>query len=98
MNDDPQGEARAAIDPAMGLRFKINYKANLTAWGAAACLRLWRIAGRKVYIDQSYVFLGSFLHNCATWESEIGHAAHCRIFPGAKRLRDAPYRSHSISG
>ena len=38
----------------------INYQANLTAWGAAACMRLWRITDRDVYRDQSYVYLASF--------------------------------------
>lgn len=84
-------EARAAIDAAMGLRFNINYQANLTAWGAAACMRLWRITGQKIYLEQSYVYLGSFLHNCEIWESEIGHAAHYRNFLGATCLQDAPY-------
>ncbi|RZF61105.1 hypothetical protein EWE75_19490 [Sphingomonas populi] len=36
-------EARAAIDAAKNMRFELNYQANLTAWGAAACMRLWRI-------------------------------------------------------
>jgi len=46
-------EARAAIDAAIGLRFNVNYQANLTAWGAAACMRLWRITNRDVYLEQS---------------------------------------------
>ena len=25
------------------MRFELNYQANLTAWGASACVRLWRI-------------------------------------------------------
>ncbi|HEX8300104.1 hypothetical protein [Sphingomonas sp.] len=84
-------EARAAIDAAMGLRFDINYQANLTAWGAAACMRLWRITNEKVYLDQSYVYLGSFFHNCEIWESEIELAAHYRNFLGVTCLQDAPY-------
>ncbi len=84
-------EARAAIDAAIGLRFDINYQANLTAWGAAACMRLWRITNRDVYRDQSYVYLGSFFHNCEIWESEIELARHYRNFLGATCLQDAPY-------
>jgi hypothetical protein len=84
-------EARAAIDAAMGLRFNINYQANLTAWGAAACMRLWRITDDDRYLEQSYVYLGSFFHNCEIWESEIGLAAHHRNFLGATCLQDAPY-------
>jgi hypothetical protein len=48
-------EARKAIDAAMGLRFDLVYQANLTTWGAVACLRLWRITGDSKYLDQSYV-------------------------------------------
>ena len=84
-------EARAAIDAAIGLGFGINYQANLTAWGAAACMRLWRITDRDVYRDQSYVYLASFFHNCEIWESELGHAVHYRNFLGVTCLQDAPY-------
>ncbi len=41
-------EAQAAIDAAQGMRFNLNYQANLTAWGAAACLRLWRITNLEL--------------------------------------------------
>ncbi|MBN9564271.1 MAG: hypothetical protein J0H14_26625 [Alphaproteobacteria bacterium] len=84
-------EARAAIDAAIGLKFNLNYQANLTAWGAAACMRLWRITDRAVYLEQSYVYLASFFHNCQLWESEIELAVHYRNFLGATCLQDAPY-------
>lgn len=84
-------EARAAIDAAIGLGFGINYQANLTAWGAAACMRLWRTTNREVYLEQSYVYLASFFHHCEIWESRIGHAVHYKNFLGATCLQDAPY-------
>jgi len=84
-------EARAAIDAAIGLRFNVNYQANLTAWGAAACMRLWRITNRDVYLEQSYVYLGSFFHNCEIWESQLELAVHYQNFLGATCLQDAPY-------
>lgn len=84
-------EARAAIDAAVGLRFNINYQANLTAWGAAACMRLWRITDERVYLEQSYVYLASFFHNAAIWESQIEHAKHYKNFFGVTCLQDAPY-------
>lgn len=84
-------EARSAIDAALGLRFNLNYQANLTAWGAAACMRLWRITNQDVYLEQSYVYLGSFFHNCEIWESEIELAVHYRNFLGVTCLQDAPY-------
>ncbi|HJO65662.1 MAG TPA: hypothetical protein QF469_10000, partial [Sphingomonas sanguinis] len=84
-------EARAAIDAAIGLGFNLNYQANLTAWGAAACMRLWRITNRDVYREQSYVYLASFLHNAVIWDSRIGHAAHYETFLAVTCLQDAPY-------
>lgn len=84
-------EARAAIDAAIGLGFAINYQANLTAWGAAACMRLWRITDRDVYREQSYVYLASFFHHCEIWESRLGHAVHYSNFLGVTALQDAPY-------
>lgn len=93
LTDEPRflDEARAAIDAAIGLRFNVDYQANLTAWGAAACVRLWRITDRPVYLEQSYVYLASFFHNCEFWESEIALAKHYKNFLGATCLQDAPY-------
>lgn len=84
-------EACAAIDAAVGLGFGINYQANLTAWGAAACMRLWRVTSRDVYLQQSYVYLASFFHNSEIWESRLGHARHFSNFLGVTALQDAPY-------
>jgi len=84
-------EARAAIDAAKEMRFELNYQANLTAWGAAACMRLWRITNDRTYLRQSYVYLASFFHNCAIWESQIEHAKTYSNFLGVTCLHDAPY-------
>lgn len=84
-------EARAAIDTAMGLRFNLNYQANLTAWGAAACMRLYRITNQTIYAEQSYVYLASFFHNCEIWESRLERAVHYKNFLGVTCLQDAPY-------
>ena len=84
-------EARRAIDATEGMRFELNYQANLTAWGAAACMRLWRITNEERYLRQSYVFLASFFHNTAMWESDLGHAKHYTNFLGVTALHDAPY-------
>lgn len=84
-------EARNALGAARGMRFDLNYQANLTAWGAAACIRLWRITNRKTYLGLSYVYLASFFHNAQIWESEIGHARHYSNFLAVTCLQDAPY-------
>jgi len=84
-------EAKAAIRAAERMRFELEYQANLTAWGAAACVRLWRICDDPFFLDQSYVYLASFFHNTAMWESEIDGAAHYSNFLGASCLHDGPY-------
>jgi hypothetical protein len=84
-------EARAAIEAAKGLRFDLLYQTNISVWGAVACMRLWRITADKDYLDQSYVYLAGFFHNCEIWESQIGHAVHYKNFLGATCLHDAPY-------
>jgi hypothetical protein len=85
------GEARTAIDAAKDMRFELNYQANLTAWGASACMRLWRITNEEYYLRQSYVYLASFFHNSAIWESQIEAARHYSNFLGVTCLHDAPY-------
>lgn len=84
-------EARAAIDKAKNLRFDLLYQANLTVWGAVACLRLWRVTDDIAYLKQSYAYLAGFFHNTIMWESEIGNARHYSNFLGATCLHDAPY-------
>jgi len=84
-------EAERAIGAAKGMRFDLNYQANLTAWGAAACIRLWRITNNKDYLTQCYVYLASFFHNAQMWKSEIGLARHWTNFLGVTCLQDAPY-------
>ncbi len=91
-NDDRYlKEARAALDAAIGMRFSLNYQANLTAWGAAACMRLWRVTNEEAYRAQGYVYLASFFHNSQIWKSEIGFAKHYSNFMAVTCLQDAPY-------
>jgi hypothetical protein len=54
-------------------------------------MRLWLITNQERHLQQSYVYLASFFHNTAIWESEIGQARHYRNFLGATALHDAPY-------
>jgi hypothetical protein len=84
-------EARKAIDKAKELRFDLLYQANLTVWGAVACLRLWRITDDKDYLEQSYSYLAGFFHNAIIWQSQIGTAKNFKTFLGVTCLHDAPY-------
>ncbi len=85
-------EARAAIDAAIGLGFDINYQANLTAWGAAACMRLWRITHHAPSISSRVMSISRASSTIArSGRSELGHAVHYRNFLGVTCLQDAPY-------
>lgn len=84
-------EARKAIDLAKELRFDLLYQANLTVWGAVACLRLWRITDEPDYLAQSYSYIAGFFHNAIMWKSEIGHAKNFNTFLGVSALHDGPY-------
>lgn len=84
-------EARAALKALEGNRFNLAYQTNLTAWGAVACLKLWLMDRQSRYLDQSLVFIASFLHNCELWNSQIENAKHYTNFFGVTCLHDAPY-------
>jgi len=84
-------QARKAIDKAKGMRFDLLYQANLTTWGAVACLRLWRITDDASYLAQSYAYLAGFFHNAIIWQSRIGTAKDFDHFLGVICLHDAPY-------
>ena len=84
-------EAKAALKALEGVRFNLAYQTNLTAWGAVACLKLWRSEGDERWYDQSCVFVANCLHNCELWNSQIGHAGDYSNFFGLTCLHDAPY-------
>ncbi len=84
-------EARAALKASEGYRFELAYQTNLTAWGATASLKLWKLTGEQHYLDQSLAFIASFLHNCELWHSDIEHAKSYANFFGVTCLHDGPY-------
>ena len=84
-------EAKAALKALEDFRFELSYQTNLTAWGAVACLKMWQLENDPRYLDQSFVFVASFLHNCELWQSEIKFAAAYANFFGVTCLHDGPY-------
>lgn len=84
-------EAKRAICKTKDMEFEVVYQTNLTSWGAAACMRLWKVTGERFFLDQSYVFLASFAHNCAMWEPSIGKVREPQLFLGATCLHNGPY-------
>jgi hypothetical protein len=86
-------EAKAALHQLRGVRFELVYQTNLSAWGAAAAIRLWLKENDDAYLDTAHVFIAGFIHNCELWNSKIAHARHYPSFFGATCLHDAPYMS-----
>ena len=84
-------EAKKALKTAEGYRFELAYQTNLTAWGATACLKLFKVTGERHFYDQSLTFVASFLHNCELWHSKIKFAESYANFFGVTCLHDGPY-------
>jgi hypothetical protein len=84
-------EAKAALKALEDNRFELVYQTNLTAWGALACLRLWRMERDTHYLDQAYVFIAGLMHNCELWNSQIEWAEKYANFFGVTCLHDGPY-------
>jgi hypothetical protein len=84
-------EAKAALKALEDCRFDLVYQTNLTAWGAVACLRLWKMENDRHYLDQAYVFIAGLMHNCELWGSHIGWADKYANFFGVTCLHDGPY-------
>lgn len=71
-----QQEAEKALRAGEGARFEMAYQANLTAWGAVAALKLWRLTGDEWCRGRSHVYLAGLFHNSEIWESQIKTAQH----------------------
>jgi len=84
-------EARRGIKALDGWKFDLMYQANNTAWGALACIRLWRENGDEAFLGQAQVLFAGLFHNSLVWESGIGAAKYYPNFLGVTCLHDAPY-------
>ena len=84
-------EAKAAIQALTGYRFAVGYQFNITAIGAAACLRLWSATGDDFYRDQSLLLLASFFQHTTFYDCHLGTAKFFPAFLGVLCLHDAEY-------
>jgi hypothetical protein len=84
-------EAKKAVKSLTGLGFDIFYQANNTAFSAGALLDLYKITGRKSYLNLSYGCLAGLFKNMQIWDCQYGfgknYPNYFSIFP----LSDAPY-------
>jgi hypothetical protein len=84
-------EAKVAARTMEGLRFGIGYQFNNTAWGANACLRLYKVTGDDLYLGISHVCLASIFHNTFLWECNYGYAKDYSTFLGLAPLKGGTY-------
>ncbi len=84
-------EAKRAVRAMSGYRFAVGYQFNITALGAAACLRLWRETGDEFYRGQCDLLLASFFQHTTLFQSELGAARFFPSFMGVLCLHDADY-------
>ncbi len=84
-------EAKATIQALTGYRFAVGYQFNITAIGAAACLRLWQATGDDFFRDQSLLLLASFFQHTTFYDCHLGSAKFFPAFLGILCLHDAEY-------
>ena len=84
-------EAEAAVRAMTGYRFAVGYQFNITAIGAAACLRLWEATGDDFFRDQSLLLLASFFQHTTFYDCKLGAAKYFPAFLSVLCLHDAEY-------
>lgn len=84
-------EAKAAVQALTGYRFAVGYQFNITAIGAAACLRLWQATGDDFFRDQSLLLLAAFFQHTTFYDCHLGSAKFFPAFLGVLCLHDAEY-------
>ncbi|WP_214073046.1 hypothetical protein [Mucilaginibacter sp. dw_454] len=84
-------EAEHAAKQLVGLEFDLFYQANNTAFSSGALLRLYKITGKEIYKELSYLCLANVFKNVRLWDIQYGylkdHPSFFAVFP----LNDAPY-------
>jgi hypothetical protein len=94
---DQSGEQRYLDEAARAGRalanrgFEIFYQGNVTTFGAYACFRLWKITGKKRFLDTSYLCLANVFANMWLWNCDYGYGRNYKTFMAAIPVKDAPY-------
>ncbi|MEA2579463.1 MAG: hypothetical protein QOE83_355 [Actinomycetota bacterium] len=91
--DEPEylGEAERALDGLSGLGLSTAYQTNTTAFAMQAALTVFRLTGKRRFLDRSLVCLASLVDNAWLWHGRYGHGRHYSTFFGIFPLQDAPY-------
>jgi len=84
-------EAEKAARTLQSKGFELLYQANNTAFTAGALLRLYKITGKNLYLDISYLCLANLFQNMQLWDCHYGYGKYFPSFFALFPLRDAPY-------
>ena len=75
-------EAKASIQHIYGRYFGLNYELQMTAMSATAAARLYKLTGRKKYLEMSYMPLANIMLISWLWECDYGYAGAYSTFFG----------------
>lgn len=84
-------EAEKAVKKLVGIGFDIFYQANNTAFSAGALLELYKITGKKEYLDLSYACMACLFKNMQIWDCQYGYGKNYPNYFSVFPLNDAPY-------
>ncbi|MEX6689546.1 hypothetical protein QTN47_18705 [Danxiaibacter flavus] len=84
-------EAEKAAQTLKGKGFSLLYQANNTAFSAGALVRLYKLTGKKVYLDLCYLCLANIFKNVRLWNCSYGYGRHYPSFFALFPLSNAPY-------
>lgn len=84
-------EAEKAAATLQGMGFKIFYQANNTAFSSGALLRLYKVTGKEIYLNLSYMCLAAIFRNTQLWDCNYGYGKNYPTFFALFPLNDAPY-------
>lgn len=84
-------EAEKSAFKLKGLGFELLYQANNTSFSAGALLRLYKVTGKEVYKELSYLCLANIFKNVRLWDCNYGFGKNFPSFFALFPLNDAPY-------
>ncbi len=75
-------EARESIKRITAKYFNLNYELQMTAMGAVAAARLYKITGEEKYLKMSYMPIANIMLVTWLWECDYGYAKSYSTFFG----------------
>jgi hypothetical protein len=84
-------EARVALAAADAKGLDLMYQANLTAWGAAASLKIWELTSDDGFLHRTHYWLANLFRHCCLEERSEGFAGHYPTAMGVPCMYNSDY-------